>query len=57
MFKIVDKQDNNRIVQTFDSQGMALDVAGRMNAGRKLRFVVLPMAAGDQKRADHVVTR
>ena len=56
MFKIVDTSQNNRVVQTFENQSTALAAADRINAGwgPKLRFLVLPMAEGDLKRADHV---
>lgn len=54
-WKVVDKQDDDRVVQTFDEQGAAMLAADRFNAGwRPTRFLVYPMADGEPLRADHV---
>jgi hypothetical protein len=57
MFKIIDKRQNGRIVQTFDKQSTAIAAYDRINAGWRptARFAVLPMEDGDAKRADHVI--
>lgn len=57
-FKVVDTQDNDRVVQTFDEQRDAMVSAGNCNRGwPRMRFLVYPMEPGDLRRADHVVRK